>query len=412
MILCVTLNPCLDKTLVVPPWRPGDAIRGTAVREVVGGKGNNVARALKRLGRPARPVMFLGGPLRDHCEALLRRDDALEPLVTPTTASTRVILTIRTEGSDDQTAFFDPDPEISDAEAAALYHRVEGAIASEGVELITLSGSSPGPAADGLYSDLIALARAQRIPILLDTYGAALDAIWGFWPDVMQLNRREAATHLRRPLRDLRDDDVFSLLDEWTRHGVRLSLVTDGPGPVLAQARGRSYRAEPAAVDVVNPIGSGDSPLAGLADAWLAGLEPAAMIRRALACAAVNAAVWDAGALDAEEVRRLEPAITIEPVDRPEPNHAPVMLVRKTERGAGKPADASHGDGVAPPSRAGYPGKRHDNPDPESGEPRRVRWLYCRFCQRRTREESRTLLGFLEEKGLIFLAGRTSNRMS
>ncbi|MFO0950443.1 MAG: hypothetical protein U0835_04690 [Isosphaeraceae bacterium] len=43
MILSVTLNPCLDKTLTVPPWKPGDSVRGTAVREVVGGKGNNVA---------------------------------------------------------------------------------------------------------------------------------------------------------------------------------------------------------------------------------------------------------------------------------------------------------------------------------------------------------------------------------
>src|SRR5206468_466912 len=60
MIFCVTLNPCLDKTLTVPPWRPGDSVRGRAVREVVGGKGNNVARALAALGHTARPVTFLG----------------------------------------------------------------------------------------------------------------------------------------------------------------------------------------------------------------------------------------------------------------------------------------------------------------------------------------------------------------
>ena len=55
MILCVTLNPCLDKTLTVPAWKPGDLVRGSAVREVVGGKGNNVARALKGWGgRPGR----------------------------------------------------------------------------------------------------------------------------------------------------------------------------------------------------------------------------------------------------------------------------------------------------------------------------------------------------------------------
>ena len=199
MILCVTLNPCLDKTLKVPAWRPGDSVRGLSVREVVGGKGNNVARALTRLGRTARPVTFLGGPIGPHCDDLLRNDDGLDPLVTPTEAPTRVILTVRTEGTADQTAFFDPDPAITQAEADALFHRVEGAMLEGDVTALTLSGSSPSPATHGLYSDLIALARSRRVPVFLDTYGPALDAIWGFWPDAIQLNRREAAAHLRRP---------------------------------------------------------------------------------------------------------------------------------------------------------------------------------------------------------------------
>ncbi len=318
--------------VIRPPRRPGDNVRGTSVREVVGGKGNNVARALKRLGRTPRPVMFLGGPLGPRCESLLREDDGLEPLVTPTRASTRIITTVRTEGTDDQTAFFDPDPVITDEESAALYHRVEGALTSEEVELITLSGSSPSNTTDGLYSDLISLAKGRRIPVFLDTYGPALDAIWGFWPDVMQLNRREACLHLKKSPRDVRDDHILAMLDDWSRHGVGLGMVTDGPDSVLIQARGQSYRATPADVEVVNPIGSGDCALAGLADAWLLGLEPKAMIRHALACAAVNAAVWDAGALDAEEVRRLAETIEIEPIDRPEPNAGPSMLVRKTDR--------------------------------------------------------------------------------
>src|SRR4051812_47242003 len=157
MILCVTLNPCLDKTLTVPAWRPGDSVRGRSVREVVGGKGNNVARALTRLGRRCRPVTFLGGPVGDHCAGLLGRDDGLEPLVAPTQSPTRVILTVRTEESAHQSAFFDPDPVVTQAEAEGLFHRVEGALAEGGVEALTLSGSSPSPATHGLYSDLIAL---------------------------------------------------------------------------------------------------------------------------------------------------------------------------------------------------------------------------------------------------------------
>ena len=242
MILCVTLNPCLDKTLTVRPWRPGDLVRGTAIREVVGGKGNNVSRALRRLGCDPVPVTFLGGATGDLCELLLRTEDGMNPIVVPTKAATRVILTVRTEASADQTAFFDPDPAVAPAEADAMLHQVEQAL-RVGVDAITLSGSSPSPATHGLYSDFIAMARARNVPVFLDTYGPALDGIWGFWPTAIQLNRREAAAHLRKPT--LSDADADDLLRKWARHGVACAIITDGPNPVAVQLRGKRYRALP-----------------------------------------------------------------------------------------------------------------------------------------------------------------------
>jgi tagatose 6-phosphate kinase len=309
MILCVTLNPCLDKTLTVPPWRPGDLVRGTVIREVVGGKGNNVARALRRLGRVPVPVTFLGGPVGASCESLLRADDGLDPLAIPTAAPTRVILTVRTESSAEQTAFFDPDPAITTAEAEAMLERIDDALRGN-VQALTLSGSSPSPATHGLFSDLIAIAQARRVPVFLDTYGAALDAIWGFWPTAIQLNRREAAAHRRRP--SLTDDDAAGLLQDWHRHGVVCGIITDGPHPVAILFRGRRFRAIPPAIEVVNPIGSGDSLLAGLVDGWLNGLDPEPLLRHALACAIANALVWDAGAIDRAEVERWTDAIVFE----------------------------------------------------------------------------------------------------
>ncbi len=301
MILCITLNPCLDKTLTVPSWSPGDLVRGVAIREVVGGKGNNVARALRRLGRDPVPVTFLGGSVGAACESLLRDDDGLDPIVIATAAPTRVILTVRTRATDEQTAFFDPDPAVTPEEADAMLLRVEEALRS-GVEAITLSGSSPSTATHGLFSDFIAMARARKIPIFLDTYGPALDGIWGFWPTAIQLNRREAAAHLRKPT--LSDADADALLQKWAGHGVACGIITDGPNPVAIQFRGKRYRAKPPAIQAVNPIGSGDSCLAGLADGWLKMLDPEPLIRHALACAVSNAMVWDAGAIDPAEVER------------------------------------------------------------------------------------------------------------
>ncbi len=231
MILCVTLNPCLDKTLTVPVWSPGALVRGSAVREVVGGKGNNVARALSRLGRKPRPVTFLGGTVGSHCESLLRREDGLDPLLIKSDAPTRVILTVRTAGTSEQTAFFDPDPAITAGEAEELFAKVDEAMRNGKIEALTLSGSSPTPSTHGLYSDLIGLARARKVPVFLDTYGPALDGIWGFWPTSIQLNRREAAIQLRKT--SVTDIDMADLLASWNRRGVVCGVVTDGPNPVF-----------------------------------------------------------------------------------------------------------------------------------------------------------------------------------
>jgi tagatose 6-phosphate kinase len=314
MILCVTLNPCLDKTLVVPPWTPGESVRGSRVRAVVGGKGNNVARALTRLGRAARPVTFLGGPVGSQCEALLRSDDALDPIVVRTEATTRVILTVRTEGSAEQTAFFDPDPAVGPQEVEALFRQVDEVLNARGIAAVTLSGSSPSPSSHGLYSDLIALARARKIPVFLDTYGPALDAIWGFWPEAIQLNRREAGLHLGKP--SPTESDLLGLLQRWAKHGVISGVVTDGPNAAVVRFRGRHYRVSPPKIEAVNPIGSGDCLLAGLADAWLEEQEPEAILRHAFGCALANALVWDAGAIDRFEVDRQAEAVVIEPLPR------------------------------------------------------------------------------------------------
>lgn len=312
MILCVTLNPCLDKTLLVPPWRPGDLVRGLAVEDVVGGKGNNVARALERLGHRACPVTFLGGAVGAVCERLLRDDDHLDPLVIHTEAPTRVILTVRTGGTAAQTAFFDPDPAITAGEAQALRQRVDQAIQENTVDAVTLSGSSPAATTHGLYCELVGLANSRRIPVFLDTYGPSLDAIGGSWPLAVQINRREAAVRLRKP--QVTDGDVAGLLADWSRRGVDCGIVTDGPNPVWAMVRGRSYKAVPPHIEPVNPIGSGDSMLAGIVDGWLKGLAADSLLRRAVACAVANALVWDAGAIEPAAVESWETKVVVDEI--------------------------------------------------------------------------------------------------
>jgi tagatose 6-phosphate kinase len=78
--------------------------------------------------------------------------------------------------------------------------------------------------------------------------------------------------------------------------------------------RGRRYRAIPPQIKVVNPIGSGDSLLAGLVDGWLNQLEPEPLFRHAIGCAVANALVWDAGAIEPDVVARWSKRVVIEAV--------------------------------------------------------------------------------------------------
>ena len=232
MILCVTLNPCLDKTLTVPAWTPGDSVRGTAVREVVGGKGNNVARALARLGRAARPVTFLGGAVGAHCEALLRDDDRLDPLVTPTAAPTREILTVRTEGTRRPDRLLRPRPGDHRRRGRGPAAPGRGGLDRGGrrgpdaLRVEPVAGDPralqrpdrPGPRAQGPRLPRHLRPRARRHLGLLAR------------GDPAQPPRgRRAPPRRRRPT----EADLFGLLDRWSRHGVAL--------------RGRHRRPEPGA---------------------------------------------------------------------------------------------------------------------------------------------------------------------
>lgn len=311
MILCVTLNPCLDKTLTVPAWSPGDNVRGMAVEEVVGGKGNNVARALKRLGRDPTVLTFLGGAVGKHCEALLRDADRIPALVVRTASPTRVILTVRSTGATPDTAFFDPDPGITGDEALALLTWTDSVLSEGSLSAVTLSGSSPCPATHDLFARVIRSCRNAGVPVLLDTYGPALSAVSERWPDAIHVNRKEAAQHLNE--RSPSDGRLLGLLREWSAAGVSLAIITDGPGSVLASLDGQLVRATPPEIEEVNPVGSGDCLVAGLADAWLRGESVEACLRFALAAGAANASTWTAGAITRERVESLAPRVSIEP---------------------------------------------------------------------------------------------------
>jgi 1-phosphofructokinase family hexose kinase len=290
MNLCVTLNPCLDKTLEVPPWKPGEhQVRGRAFGQVVGGKGVNVARALVRLGHSAQPALFLGGELGQLCERLLREQDGFEPIVTWTAAPTREILTVRTENTADQTGFFDPNPAITARERDAFVSQV-AATFSRGVRWCVMSGSSPCAVTDDVYAHLVHHARRLGVSTVVDTYGVCLPLALAAAPDVVKLNCLECEQALGLTL------DTSAAVETAVRRirgaGAGSVAITFGSRGMVAAWDEHIVAWKPPSVRLINPIGAGDAMTAGIIDALSRDEEPGAAFRWGMACAVASVENW------------------------------------------------------------------------------------------------------------------------
>ena len=307
MNLCVTLNPCLDKTLVVPPWVPGEhQVRGREFGQVVGGKGVNVARALRRLGCAAQPALFLGGELGQLCYRLLQEQDGFTPLVTWTRSPTREILTVRTENTADQTAFFDPNPAIEPSERDELAEKLAHVFGG-GAAWCVMSGSSPCPVTDDLFATLVRRARAAGVRTLIDTYGDCLNLALEAAPDVVKLNRRECEQALGANLDS--PAAVRAALQQLHRYGVTYAAVTFGPRGMAASWNHAVAAWRPPEIHLVNPIGAGDAMTAGLIDALSRGDEPSRAFRWAMACAVASVEHWVACEFHRDEAERMMPRL-------------------------------------------------------------------------------------------------------
>src|SRR5437764_10012999 len=119
MILTVTLNPCLDKSLFVERNVPTESLRPARVLDLAGGKGVNVARALNALAEPNRALLPVGGcPGADTAD--LGRREGLDLITVPISGRTRTAVTIREESTGVLWHYLEPGPDLSEEDRERL----------------------------------------------------------------------------------------------------------------------------------------------------------------------------------------------------------------------------------------------------------------------------------------------------
>ncbi len=73
-ILTVTLHPAVDRVLRIDRFRPDQASRAKLEMVYGGGKGNNAARALTRLGMPVTATGFQGGSTGEFLKTIIEEE--------------------------------------------------------------------------------------------------------------------------------------------------------------------------------------------------------------------------------------------------------------------------------------------------------------------------------------------------
>jgi 1-phosphofructokinase family hexose kinase len=315
MILTVTLNAAIDRTVAVPNFRLGHRHRAVESRTVAGGKGINVARALKLLGRPVIATGFAGGPTGNRLLEQLRKEAVLTDF-TRIAAETRINLAVIDPTSGEQTEINERGPAVSPEEVEAFVRRV-GYLA-DGAKLCVLAGSLPPGAGDELYARLVKDLGERGLPVVLDAEGGAMLAGLRAGASIVTPNEREAEELVGQEFADR--DDLIQGLAELVRLGAGEAAITRPDGCVAVIGNGSEQRflevrTEP--LDPVSTVGSGDAFLAGYVAARYDGLAADECLAYGVACGAESTQHFGAGTVDRNQVERLLGEVHVQDLEVP-----------------------------------------------------------------------------------------------
>jgi 1-phosphofructokinase len=310
MIATVTLNPAVDKTITVPRFAVGKTNRGRVERVDPGGKGVNVAQALKHLGCPAVASGFLAGNHgRDIAEALAAEGVPTDFIHLP--GETRVNLKIIDPVAGAETEINEPGFEVGAEHLARMARKVEELAGRCAV--VVFSGSLPPGAPQDTYAALIRVAKSRGARTVLDADAGALRSGMTACPDLIKPNRAEAEEALQASI-----DGERGLAQAARR------LLALGPGAVVISlgAEGSLFaspagllRARTPAVKTGSTVGAGDAMVAALAYALLRRLPPGEALRLAAAAGAATATMRGSAVADFQLIRDFLPRVVIEELD-------------------------------------------------------------------------------------------------
>ena len=312
MILTVTLNPALDRTMTVPNFQVGLRHRATETVMLPGGKGINVARAAKALGRPVIATGFIGGRKGDQIVADLNDEGILCDFVR-VEGESRVSTAVVDPTNGVVTEINEQGPEVHPDDLGLLLEKLD--YLGKAADVVVFAGSIPPGLDDGCYAGLIEHARGMGLVTFFYTYSDPMRLGLKSKPDYVFPKMVEAENMIGYEFTGM--DDQLRAAHSIREMGGGSVVITHRYGCVAELAEGEDSRlfvGKMPAVDIISPLGWGDALVAGYAVRLLEGDSPAECLRFGLGCAAANLVVYGAGVLQAADAERYAKMVELKEV--------------------------------------------------------------------------------------------------
>ena len=260
MILTVTMNPSIDISYPLDELKIDTVNRVVDVTKTAGGKGLNVTRVLSELGDSVVATGLVGGKLGEFLVENI--DNKVSKRFFSIQGETRNCIAIL--HGENQTEILEKGPEVQEQEGQDFLAHFKELL--ETVEVVAISGSLPAGLPVDYYASLVELANQAGKPVVLDCSGAALQAVLEapHKPTVIKPNNEELSQLLGREIsKDL--DELKEVLQEPLFEGIEWIIVSLGANGAFAKHGDTFYKVDIPKIQVVNPVGSGDSTVAGIA---------------------------------------------------------------------------------------------------------------------------------------------------
>jgi 1-phosphofructokinase/tagatose 6-phosphate kinase len=309
MIVTVTLNAALDRTLTVPNFARGQRHRASLGLTLAGGKGINVARALKRLDVPVVATGLAGGRTGTRIVEELTNEAILNDFVR-IAGESRTSTVVVDPMSNSFTEINEWGPEVTTEELALLAEKIHY-LARAG-DVVVFAGTLPRGVDDERYGGLIRDLNRRQVSTVLDSEGMALRRGVEAEPFLVAPNQREAESLAGQEFND--DEDFLMALDAIADLGARNVLITvdNGCFALLREERAiRRVQALGERMEPVSKVGSGDTLLAGFLAARAQGKQVDEALRYGVAAGMASTMELGAGRFDPRDVTRLAATVAL-----------------------------------------------------------------------------------------------------